>query len=351
MERVIQTGIIGYGLSGRYFHAPFLKTNPGYAVTRVVERHSAFAKELFPDAGIVGDYQKLLDDPDIGLVIVTTPNIHHFPMVKECLLAGKNVVVEKPFVPTTAEADELIALSRKVQKHIFVYQNRRWDGDFRTVQKVIGEHLLGNLQEYEAHFDRFSPVRTRAAWRDEPLPASGVLYDLGSHLIDQALLLFGKPEAVFADIGSQRPAGKVDDYFHLHLYYKGHKVILKSSVFVKEAGARYILHGDNGSFIKKGIDPQEEMLRKGFLPLGDDWGKEQEENHGILHFISDGKDVRTPVPTEAGNYGHFYRNVYDVLVKDAAPAVDPEEARAVIRIIELAFESKKTKSIIPFTER
>jgi len=351
LERVIQTGIIGYGLSGRFFHAPFLKTNPGFAVTRIAARHSGFAGELFPDAGIAGDYREIIDDPDIELAVITTPNIYHFPMAKDCLLAGKHVVVEKPFVPTTAEADELIALSRKVQKHIFVYHNRRWDGDFRTVQQILRGRRLGKLLEYEAHFDRYAPLRTRATWRDDPLPASGLLYDLGPHLIDQALLLFGKPEAVFADICSQRPAGKVDDYFHLHLYYSGHKVILKAGVFVKEAGPRYILHGDNGSFVKKGIDPQEELLRKGFLPFSDDWGTDQEENHGILHFVSDGKDVRTPVPTEAGDYGHFYRNVYDVLAKDSAPAVKPEEARAVIRIIELAFESKKTKSIIPFTER
>lgn len=351
MERVIQTGIIGYGLSGRYFHAPFLKTHPGFAVRKIVERHSQTSKELFPDAEIVNDYREIVQDAEIELVVITAPNIFHFAMARECLLAGKHVVIEKPFVPASVEANELIALSEKVQRKIFVYHNRRWDGDFKTIQKIVNQRLVGNLLEYEAHFDRFTPERKRAAWRDEPIPASGVLYDLGSHLIDQALVLFGKPEAVFADIRSQRPGSKVDDYFHLHLYYPGHKAILKAGVFVKEPGPRYIVHGDNGSFIKKGIDPQEELLRKGHMPYAERWGKEYTENHGTLNIILNGKDSRETVETEAGNYGSFYSNVYDVIVNDACQAVKPEEARTVIRIIELAFESNKTRSIIPFTER
>lgn len=350
MGRGINTAIIGYGLSGRYFHAPFLKINPEFVVTKIVERHSQSATELFPEAEIVDDYSKIVDDPDIELAIITTPNIFHFPMAKDCLLAGKHVVIEKPFVPTTGEADELIALSQQVNRKIFVYQNRRWDGDFKTVQDILNQKLLGNLLEYEAHFDRFSPERKRAAWRDEPLPASGVLYDLGSHLIDQTLVLFGKPEAVFADIRAQRTGSKVDDYFHLHLYYPGHKAILKAGVFVKEPGPRYILHGDKGSFVKKGIDPQEELLRKGHLPVGEHWGKEYPENHGILNIISGEKDSRETVETEAGHYAGFYKNVGDVLRRGAEQAVSPEEARTVIRVIELAFESATTKSIIPFTE-
>lgn len=351
MPKVINTGIIGYGLSGRYFHAPFLKVNPGFTVTKIVERHSASARELFPAAEIVDDYQKIADDPTIELAVITAPNIFHFGMAKDCLLAGKHIVIEKPFVPTTAEADELIALSQRVNRKIFVYQNRRWDGDFMTIRDILSQGLLGNLLEYEAHFDRFTPERKRAAWRDEPIPASGVLYDLGSHLIDQALALFGKPEAVFADIRAQRPSSKVDDYFHLHLYYPHHKAILKAGVFVKEPGPRYILHGNKGSFVKKGIDPQEELLRKGHLPVGEHWGREYPENHGVLNTISDEKESRETVETEAGNYAGFYKNVADVLAGNAEQALKPEEARTVIRVIELAFESEKTKSIIPFTER
>ena len=351
MPEVINTGIIGYGLSGRYFHAPFLKVNPGFAVKKIVERHSQSALELFPAAEIVDDYQKITDDPTIELAVITAPNIFHFAMAKDCLLAGKHIVIEKPFVPTTDQADELIALSQQVNRKIFVYQNRRWDGDFMTIRDILSQGLLGNLLEYEAHFDRFTPERKRAAWRDEPIPASGVLYDLGSHLIDQALALFGKPEAVFADIRAQRPGSKVDDYFHLHLCYPNHKAILKAGVFVKEPGPRYILHGDKGSFVKKGIDPQEELLRKGHLPVGEHWGKEYPENHGILNIISEEKESRETVETEAGNYAGFYKNVADVLAGNAEQAVKPEEARTVIRVIELAFESEKTKSIIPFTER
>ncbi|HOW31317.1 MAG TPA: Gfo/Idh/MocA family oxidoreductase [Bacteroidales bacterium] len=350
-ETAINTGIIGYGLSGRYFHAPFLKTNPGFRVTKVVERHAQSALELSPAAEIVDDYRKVADDPEIDLAVIAVPNIFHYTMAKDCLQAGKHVVIEKPFVPYTKEADDLIALSQKVNRKIFVYHNRRWDGDFRTIRDILSQKLLGNLLEYEAHFDRFSPERKRAAWRDEPVPASGVLYDLGSHLIDQALVLFGKPGAVFADIKAQRIDSKVDDYFHIHLYYPHFTAILKAGVFVKEPGPRYILYGNKGSFIKKGIDPQEELLRKGLMPVGEHWGREYPENHGLLNISDNGIETRETVDTESGNYAAFYDNVHDVLTSDAEQAVKPEEARTVIRIIELAFKSEKTKSIIPFTER
>lgn len=351
MEKIINTAIIGYGLSGKYFHAPFIATHPGFSLKTVVERHQDTACDQYPTVNIVRDHKDLLGDEKLDLVVIASPNIYHFDQAKDLLQAGKHVVIEKPFTPASAEADELIRISQESGKKIFVYQNRRWDGDFMTIRDILSQGLLGNLLEYEAHFDRFTPERKRAAWRDEPIPASGVLYDLGSHLIDQALALFGKPEAVFADIRAQRPGSKVDDYFHLHLCYPNHKAILKAGVFVKEPGPRYILHGDKGSFVKKGIDPQEELLRKGHLPVGEHWGKEYPENHGILNIISEEKESRETVETEAGNYAGFYKNVADVLAGNAEQAVKPEEARTVIRVIELAFESEKTKSIIPFTER
>jgi len=211
---------------------------------------------------------------------------------------------------------------------------------------VVYQGYLGEILEYEAHFDRFAPGARRSAWRDEPLPAGGVLYDLGSHLIDQALVLFGLPKAVFADIRMQRAKSKVDDYFEVNLYYEKVKVTLKASVFVKELGPRYILHGTKGSFIKYGIDPQEDMLKVGLMPDSKDWGKEDPDYWGILNAELHGQQFYGTIETEPGNYMGFYDNVHDVITKGAGQAVLPEEARNVIRIIELAFESHRIKSVV-----
>jgi predicted dehydrogenase len=344
----INTAIIGFGLSGRVFHAPFIHTHAGFKLLKVVERHGETSKELYPYITIAKDYKELLDDENLDLVIITSPNIFHFQQAKDLFEAGKHVVIEKPFTPTSAEADELIRIADKFGKKIFVYQNRRWDGDFKTVQQVVYHGYLEEILEYEAHFDRFDPGPRRSAWRDEPLPAGGVLYDLGSHLIDQALVLFGLPQAVFADIRSQRPGSKVDDYFEVNLYYERMKATLKASVFVKEQGPRYLIHGTKGSFIKYGTDPQEEMLKKGVMPDAPDWGKDDPIRWGVLNSETQGKWFCGNLETEPGNYMGFYDNVYDVITKGMEQAVKPEEARNVIRIIELAIESHKSGSIVKF---
>ena len=320
----------------------------GFQLDKVVERHGNTCKELYPGVKIVRDYKELLDDAELDLVVVASPNIYHFEQAKELMQAGKHVVIEKPVTPTSAEADELIRIAGEAGKKIFVYQNRRWDGDFKTIQQVVYNGYLGEILEFEAHFDRFAPGARRSAWRDEPLPAGGVLYDLGSHLIDQALVLFGLPHAVFADIRSQRPGSKVDDYFEVNLYYERLKVTLKASVFVKEQGPRYILHGTKGSFIKYGIDPQEELLKEGLMPILPGWGKEDPDYWGVLNAEMHGQQFYGNIETEPGNYMGFYDNVYEVITKGVEQAVHPEEARNVIRIIELAFESQSARKIIEF---
>jgi scyllo-inositol 2-dehydrogenase (NADP+) len=345
-DKQIQTAIIGFGLSGRLFHAPFIKCHHGFKLTKVVQRQGSLSKDIYPEVLLIKDYKDLLKDDSLELAVIATPNILHFEMAKEFLLAGKHVVVEKPFTPTSAEADELIRLAGESGKKIFVYQNRRWDGDFKTVQQVVYNRYLGDLLEFEAHFDRYSPGPRRSAWRNDPLPASGVLYDLGSHLIDQALILFGLPRAVFADIRWQRAESKVDDCFDIHLYYSKLKVVLKASLFVKEPGPHYTLHGTKGSFIKYGTDPQEEMLRQGIMPDSEVWGKEGPEYWGILNAELHGQQFYGTIETEPGNYIGFYDNVHDVITKGAEQAVQPEESRNVIRIIELAFESHRTKSVV-----
>jgi predicted dehydrogenase len=343
----INTGIIGFGLSGKVFHAPFVHTHSGFNLKMIVERHKEDSKKIYPGVEVVRDYQHLLSDDNIDLIVVATQNVLHFPMVKEILLAGKNVVVEKPFTPTSKEAKELIEVAKSSGKKIFIYQNRRWDGDFMTIKKILNDGILGDIQEYEAHFDRYKPELTPGKWRDEDKPGGGILYDLGSHLIDQALQLFGKPESLIADIQAQRPGSKVDDYFRLELFYPSTKVILTAGMMVKEPGPRFIIHGTNGSFIKYGIDPQEEALAKGRMPEGEKWGVEDEKNWGFLTTESDDEQVDGRIVTEPGNYMKFYDNVYDVLVNNAEQAVKPEEGMDIIRIIELAFESnRKNEKVI-----
>jgi scyllo-inositol 2-dehydrogenase (NADP+) len=346
MERIINTAIIGFGLSGRVFHAPFLHTHPGFRLAKVVERKGNASQKIYPEVEIVRNYNDLLNDDTLELVVIATPNILHFDLAREFLTAGKHVVVEKPFTPSSAEADELISLAGETGKKIFVYQNRRWDGDFKTVQQVVYQGYLGEILEFEAHFDRFAPGSRRSAWRDEPLPAGGVLYDLGSHLIDQSLVLFGLPHSVFADIRAQRKGSQVDDCFEVNLFYEKLKITLKASVFVKEKGPRYILHGTKGSFIKYGIDPQEEMLKQGLMPDSDDWGKEDPDYWGILNAELHGQQFYGTIETEPGNYMGFYDNVHEIITKGSGQAVLPEEARNVIRIIELAFESHRSKSVV-----
>jgi scyllo-inositol 2-dehydrogenase (NADP+) len=349
MEKIINTAIIGFGLSGRVFHAPFLHSHPGFNLVKVVEQHRQNSLENYPYVQVIKNYKDLLKDESLELVVIASPNIFHVDQAKDLLQAGKHVVIEKPVTPTSAEADDLISIAEKAGKKIFVYQNRRWDGDFKTVQQVVYNGYLGEILEYEAHFDRFAPGARRSAWRDEPLPAGGVLYDLGSHLIDQALVLFGLPRAVFADIRMQRADSKVDDYFEVNLYYEKVKVTLKASVFVKEPGPRFILHGTKGSFIKYGIDPQEEMLKEGLMPDSKDWGKEDPDYWGILNAELHGQQFYGTIETEPGNYMGFYDNVHDVITKGVEQAVRPEEARNVIKIIELAFASHRSQSVVTLT--
>jgi predicted dehydrogenase len=345
-ERIIQTAIIGFGLSGRVFHAPFIHTHPGFKLHSVVERKGSLSREIYPYVRVCKDYKELLEDDSVELVVIATPNIFHFEQAGNLLRAGKHVVIEKPFTPTSDEADELIRIAEAEGRKMFVYQNRRWDGDFKTLELVVYHGYLGEILEYEAHFDRFAPGARRSPWRDEALPGGGVLYDLGAHLIDQALVLFGLPHSIFADIRWQREGSRVDDYFEINLYYKRLKVTLKASVFVKEPGPRYILHGTKGSFIKYGIDPQEELLKEGAMPDLSEWGNDNPDYYGILHAEIHGQQFYGNIETEAGNYMGFYDNVYDVLTRGAEQAIKPEEARNVIRIIELAFESHREQRVI-----
>ncbi len=282
---------------------------------------------------------------NIDLVLVNTPDDSHFEYAKAALEAGKHVVVEKPFIHEVAEGEELIKLAVQNNKILTVFQSRRWEGDFLTIKNILENKFLGRLVEYEAHFDRFRNF-IRDSWKENPAFKTSTLYNLGSHLIDQALVLFGMPEAVFADIRKQRTGSLVDDLFELILYYPGLKVTLKSSYLVREPGPRYLLHGTEGSYIKYGIDPQEEALTNGHMPDEPDWGKEPEANWGILNTNLNGIHYRGPVETFPGCYQDFYNRLYESIAEGKELAVKPEESLNGLRIIKAAYESSDKRCAV-----
>lgn len=343
---MINTAVVGFGMSGKLFHAPFIHAHKSFALKKVVERHTENARSIYPDIEIIRDYKQLFTDDSIELVVISTPNIFHFEMAKACLESGKHIVVEKPFMPTSAEANEIIKLAKANNLHVFVYHNRRWDGDFLTIKKLLKSKLIGDIQYFEAHFDQYRPERKRAAWRDDVLPGSGILYDLGSHLIDQVLQLFGKPLTLKAHIEQQRPDSKVDDFFEFEFTYPEHKAVVTAGMLVEDHELRYVINGSTGSYIKYGVDPQEDALKNGFLPMGDEWGTETFENWGFANFIKNELWFDGSIETIAGNYMDFYENVYNVLRNNAEQMVKPEEARDVISMIEIAKNSSTEKMII-----
>ncbi len=246
MDKIVNVGLIGFGIGGQVFHAPLISCVKGLHLKKiraVKEEQRSIASSKNPDAELVVTPEEIFDDPSIELVVISTPNTSHYALAKAALLAGKNVVLDKPFTINTADADDLIALSIKENKLLTVYHNRRFDSDFTTLQKVIKSDLLGRLVEFESRYDRFRNYSRPGAWREEEKPGSGILYDLGSHLIDQALVLFGLPEAVTADLRIQRLDARVVDNFELILHYKGLKVTLKAGMLVKESLPRFVLFG------------------------------------------------------------------------------------------------------------
>jgi scyllo-inositol 2-dehydrogenase (NADP+) len=345
-SRIINTALCSFGMSGWVFHTPFLQAHPGFCLYGAWERTKYLAAEKYPGIKTFRTLETMLADDAVELVVVNTPNATHFNYAKQALLAGKHIIVEKPFTITTAEANELIAAAEKQRLKISVYQNRRYDSDFRTIKKVLYEGLLGNMVEAEFHFDRYREELSPKLHKEIPGPGAGILYDLGAHLIDQALHLFGMPQSLFADIATMRPVSQVDDYFELLLYYPTFRVRLKGSYQVREALPGYILHGSKGSFIKPKTDVQETMLQVGKTPGGMDWGKEPETDRGLLHTEKAGKIIREYIPSLHGNYGDYYEAMYQAIVSNAPVPVTAAEGRQVIQIIESAFKSSREKTVI-----
>ena len=342
----ITTALLSFGMSGEVFHAPLLSVHPGFRMKTILQRKSESSKQYYPSVNVVRNFDEILNDPQIDLVIVNTPNETHFDYTSKALEAGKHVVVEKPFTNTTQEAQQLITLAKKKNKVLSVFQSRRWDGAFMTLKKIIASGALGKIVEYEAHYDRFRNYIAANTWKEEPGPGSGILYNLGSHMLDQVLVLFDKPEWVHALTGIQRPGGKVEDYYDLRLEYIGLNVIVKSSYLVREPGPFYIVHGVNGSFVKYGIDPQEEALKLHQIPGTQGWGTESEKFWGKLNTDIDGLHYEGKIETLPGNYMGFYQNIFETIREGKELAVKPEQAMQVIQLIEAALKSNKERKAV-----
>nr|WP_321486317.1 Gfo/Idh/MocA family oxidoreductase [uncultured Draconibacterium sp.] len=346
MKNQVTVALTSFGMSGKVFHGPLLKVNSNFRVKLVLERSKTLSKELFPDATIVTTYDAILTDNEVELIVVNTPDKYHYPMVKQALEAGKHVVVEKPATLKSAELQELIGLAKAKGLVFTVFQNRRWDGDFRTVQKVIEEARFGRLVEFESHYDRYRTEITPGTWKEEGDEYCGVLYNLGSHMVDQAYVLLGKPQTVTAHLKTVRQGGKVADYYDIRLDYDGFSTLLKCSYLVMDPGPRYTINGEYGTFKKWGIDGQEDLLKAGNLPEGDDWGKEDVDCWGTLVYTESEEHIEELVETIPGDYRIFYNKLYEAIRNDKALPVNPAEAVEVLKILEACLLSNKQRQTV-----
>jgi scyllo-inositol 2-dehydrogenase (NADP+) len=319
----IKVGLVGYGLAGAVFHAPLINACDALDLAAVLTSREA------PNA--VRTLDELLRQCE--LVVIASPNRTHFPIAKQALEAGKHVVVDKPMTVTVRAAEELIALAAECGRLLTVFHNRRWDGDYLTARKILP--LLGEVSLFEACWDRFRPA-IKQGWREVPDEGAGLLSDLGPHLIDQALQLFGMPDAVSADVEMQRSDAAVDDYFELILHYGARRVKLGASTMVADPRPRFAVHGSAGSFVKYGLDTQEAALKAGVDPLSPGFGID--ERHGVLTL----PDGTSETPTEPGNYLEFYELVARALSDGGSVPVDPADALDGLRIIDLARESSRS---------
>jgi scyllo-inositol 2-dehydrogenase (NADP+) len=349
---MVRVGLIGFGLAGQAFHAPMIRGLRGMELACVLERHTNKAKQRYPEVRIARSLEEMLSDKTINLVAVATPNDSHFSYAKACLEADRDVVVDKPMTPTLAEAQELVRLAEKRGRLLSVYQDRRWDGAFLTIKKLVLAGELGDVVEYEARFDRFRLDAKPGAWREQPdFPAAGVLWDLGPHLIDGALILFGEPKALSASALRQRESSTVDDAFDVFMEYPRLRVTLRARIIAYAPSHHLLLHGTQGSFVKYGMDPQEPILRGDHCPDGLDWGKdwglEPDEGWGTLSRVN---EKPRKIPTERGDYRGFYANVRDAIENKAPLDVTPEQFLRSTRALVLAHKSSRERRVVRWDE-
>ncbi|GBU07599.1 oxidoreductase [Bacteroidales bacterium] len=350
MKTQISTGIIGFGAAGQVFHAPFIHYLAGFSLDKISTTNAQFislAKNKYPLATIVANSESIIEDASIDLVIIATPNVFHYPLAKNALLAGKHVIVEKPFTVSTEEADDLIRISKEKGLILSVNHNRRWTGDFISVSKLLKEQTLGDISEFISHYDRFRPGLRPGAWREADYKASGIFYDLCAHQIDQSLMLFGMPQSLNAFLDKQRPGVNAVDYFLLRLQYAHFSVCFHGGMLNKIPGPTIAIHGTKGSFVKFGMDVQEQQLKDGLLPNSEGWGVDPEDAWGTLCVENEaGTSHYSRVHTANGCFEDYFMNVHAAIMGETPLIVRPEEARDVIKIIELGIKSAQEERTI-----
>lgn len=338
----IKSALVGFGISGQSFQTPILKTIERIELTSVVSSDPNKVKQSLANVTVYPDIDTLLTKADIDLVIIATPNDSHYPLAEKALLAGKHVVIEKPFVIESVDGYKLIELAKEVKRKLSVYQSRRFDGDFLTIKQLIEEGALGNIHTFYSSYNRYRP-EVKERWREKDIPGAGILYDLGSHLIDQALCLFGMPDAVMSRLRKQRPGAQAVDHFHLILSYPELDVILHGNCLSTAEGPRFQVFGSEGSFIKYGMDPQEEFLRELKGPETTGWGEDLESNYGR---VTDQQGTINTIQTAVGGYQAFYQQMVEAISSGSAVPVEPKQALDVIRVIEAAYQSQNENRTI-----
>jgi len=341
-EKIIKTGLAGFGMSGVIFQAPFVSAHPGFALQAVYERTTNRAEAAYPGVKTVRTFEALLAE-DVELIIISTPNDLHYPMAKQALLAGKHVLAEKPVAESSEQALELAQLAKDKGLIFTVYQNRRWDGDFLTVKALMDSGRLGEVVDYSCRYDRFVQGVSSKPWKAAGGKTVNNLYDLGVHIIDQAYTLFGMPREIYADLRKERPQTKELDNFEVILYYPDRKVTLAGGELVVRQGPRYMVNGRKATFIKYGEDVQERALNAGQRPPMESWGVDEPENYGTLYTMENGTVTEEKIPTLRGDYTGYFEALYRSLVNGAPLAVDPLQCVDVLRIIEAALQSNREK--------
>ncbi|HKE35310.1 MAG TPA: oxidoreductase [Candidatus Acidoferrum sp.] len=345
---MIDVGLVGFGLAGRAFHAPVIRAVPGLHLAAILQRTGNEAAEKYSDVRVVRSLDELLAMREIQLVVIATPNDTHYFFAQQCLAAGRDVVVDKPFTTTVEEARSLVDFAKRAGRLITVYQNRRYDGDFQTIRKLVAEGTLGRIVRFETSYDRYRPQLKPGAWRETTRPGSGILFDLAPHLIDYALVLFGLPEGVTADVRIERENAVADDAFDIVLHYpRAMRAVLRSSILAAAPRPRFVLLGTHASFVKQTVDPQENNLRHGNIPARGPWGAEPEENWGLLTVPEGDRFVERRIASANCDFRDYYANVRDTLLGKATPAVTPEWAVHVMQLLEMVRESSERGCTIP----
>jgi predicted dehydrogenase len=365
----IRSAVLGYGLAGRVFHCPFVSAVPGFELTTILQRTGNTAADAYPHARIIRDPEDAFADPSIDLIIIATPNETHTELATRALNAGKHVVVDKPLAPTSADARTLIDLAAKKGLILAPFHNRRFDGDFLTVRKLLREGTLGRVVQIYSRFDRFRPIQRPGTWKETGGQPNGILYDLGPHLLDQAVALFGLPDRITAEDREERDKTDIDDAFNVTLHFDNPsfegkpigrpvRYTCEATLLAAEPSPRFTVHGTNGTYTKRGVDPQEPAINTGGArppQLGSPelWFPEPQSAWGNLTVCTkptEPVELSTkPFPTETGDYRLFYANVRDAIRGESALAVPSEAGYINLRLLELAVESSKSRRTLDVT--